>query len=77
MAQVELTVLFGWPAWETAGQPNRMGSAVHGNSQALGDLGLFLLVFTPNKKQFPLFKRHIILSILEDWWFGELFGFCF
>lgn len=29
-------------------------------------LGAFLLVFTPNKKQFPLFKRQIFFSVLED-----------
>lgn len=36
-------------------------------------LGAFLLVFTPNKKQFPLFKRHIFFFC-----FGRLvdLGFC-
>lgn len=34
-------------------------------------LGGFLLVFTPNKKQFPLFKRHIFFC------FGRLVDFSF
>lgn len=29
-------------------------------------LGAFLLVFTPNKKQFPLFKGTFFFSVLED-----------
>lgn len=36
-------------------------------------LGAFLLVFTPNKKQFPLFKG-LLLSGLEDEWLGGFAG---
>lgn len=32
-------------------------------------MGTFLLVFTPNKKQFPIFKG--LFSFLEAEWLGE------
>jgi hypothetical protein len=36
-------------------------------------LGAFLLVFTPNKKQFPLFQRAFFFC-LEAEWLGTLLG---
>lgn len=37
--------------------------------EVLEMLGAFLLVFTPNKKQFPLLKG-LLFSGLEDEWLG-------
>ena len=41
--------------------------------EVLEMLGAFLLVFTPNKKQFPLLKG-LLFSGLEDEWLGGLLG---
>lgn len=41
--------------------------------EVLEMLGAFLLVFTPNKKQFPLLKG-LLFSSLEDEWLGGLLG---
>lgn len=40
-------------------------------------LGDFLLVLTPNKKQFPLFKRYFLSLFWKFSGFGFTFSFCF
>lgn len=45
------------------------GQQFRATLEVLEMLGAFLLVFTPNKKQFPLLKG-LLFSGLEDEWLG-------